>query len=422
MYIPYFLRFDGYETRDIREFREKPIEVHLHRKHCKPFECYKCRSKLQCKRGQYRLKLKHLPLADKALHLIFWRWQGHCPECKKARSEHVDFVAKETPHMTKDMCWWLGKLCEISAVSNAAEFYDVSAMTTWRVDFKRMKIMLQYYKIPKITHISVDEVYARKKGPKGESRNKRFFTVITDLKTRRVVWVSESRDKEALDQFFELIGETARSKIQVVAMDQYEAYRASVRENCPNAKVVWDRFHLMQSLNETLNDVRKDIFNNLVGEAELQRLIRGKYKYIFLKRDRERTITERKHLDEVMKRNEIFVKLELIKERFIQFFDEDNIQDAYLTFFEIGAYVSELRIPALIDWYMRLKKDWGTIQNYFEFRVSSAVSEGINNVIKTLKRKAYGYRNMTYFRLKIMQICGYLNSKFIPNMDFVMDF
>jgi len=251
----------------------------------------------------------------------------------------------------------LGRLCEISEVSNAANFYDVSAMTAWRVDFKRMQIMLQYYKIPKITHISVDEVYARRKGPKGESRNKKFFTVITNLKTRKVIWVSQSRDKAALDEFFEIIGAKVRAKIKVVAMDQHESYRASVRQYCPHAKVVWDRFHLMNSLNSVLNDVRKELFQTLVGDAELRRLIQGKYKFIFLKRDTKRTLQERKHLDKVMERNEIFIKLELIKERFIQFFDERNLTDAYVTFFEIGAYVSELKIPSLIDWYMRLKKE-----------------------------------------------------------------
>lgn len=422
MFIPHFLRFKGYETRDIRYFTEKPIEVHLHRRSDKPFECHKCGCTLTRKRGQYRLKLKHLPLADRALYIIFYRWQGHCPKCKKARSEKVDFVAKETPHMTQDMCWWLGRLCEISEVSNAAKFYDVSAMTTWRVDYKRMRIMLQYYKIPKITHISVDEVYARRKGKKGESRNKKFFTIITDLKTKKVIWVSESRDKEALDQFFEVIGAEACRKIKVVAMDQHEPYRASAREYCPEAKVVWDRFHLMKALNEVLNDIRKHLFETTVGDSELRRLIRGKYKYIFLKSDSKRTIQERKHLSAVMERNKEFIKLELIKERFIQFFDEPDLKTAKLTFFEIGAYISELGYYPLIDWYARLKKEWGTVKNYFEYRVSSALSEGINNVIKTLKRKAYGYRNMHYFRLKIMQICGYLNSKFIPNMDFACQF
>ncbi|MBT4790506.1 MAG: hypothetical protein HON90_02965 [Halobacteriovoraceae bacterium] len=47
-------------------------------------------------------------------------------------------------------------------------------------------------------------------------------------------------------------------------------------------------------------------------------------------------------------------------------------------------------------------------------RVSSSLSEGMNNVIKTVKKRAYGYRNMAYFKLKILQVCGFLNTKWVP--------
>ncbi|MGZ8556631.1 MAG: transposase [Sulfuricurvum sp.] len=43
--------------------------------------------------------------------------------------------------------------------------------------------------------------------------------------------------------------------------------------------------------------------------------------------------------------------------------------------------------------------------------MTSGVSEGVNRAIKTLKWVAYGYKDMHYFALKIMQKCGYLNSK-----------
>ncbi len=49
--------------------------------------------------------------------------------------------------------------------------------------------------------------------------------------------------------------------------------------------------------------------------------------------------------------------------------------------------------------------------NYFKHRITSGASEGINRTIKTLKWQAYGYKDMAYFALKIMQKCGYLNSK-----------
>lgn len=51
------------------------------------------------------------------------------------------------------------------------------------------------------------------------------------------------------------------------------------------------------------------------------------------------------------------------------------------------------------------------ILNWFKKRISSAISEGINNKIKRLKRMAYGYRDVDYFLLKIHQHCGLLNPR-----------
>ncbi|MFK8137977.1 MAG: transposase, partial [Bdellovibrionales bacterium] len=53
--------------------------------------------------------------------------------------------------------------------------------------------------------------------------------------------------------------------------------------------------------------------------------------------------------------------------------------------------------------------------NYFKFKVTTSLSEGVNRVIKGLKWQAYGYRDMEYFKLKIMQKAGYLNSKYHQN-------
>jgi transposase len=112
----------------------------------------------------------------------------------------------------------------------------------------------------------------------------------------------------------------------------------------------------------------------------------------------------------------------MIKERLYSFFDETDEEKAWKIFDEIGDWIDQSYFPELQRWWNNLESQWDTVRNYFQFRVTSALSEGINNVIKTLKRKAYGYRNMPYFRLKIMQVCGYLNSKFIPNMDFLFNY
>jgi transposase len=418
MGLPRFLSaaVPGFEIIDVKEWlSEGRIEIFLERKaDAEPAACYRCGTRLTIARGKHRLRIEGLPILGLRTWWIFWREKKHCPECEKARSEAVEFLAAETPHLTKEYAWWLGRMCEIAAVSRVSELVQQNAMTLWRLDLARMRLMLQHYRIPEVRRISVDEVYVRRK-PKdpGESRNERFFTIISDLDTRRVIWVSESREKRALDEFFKIIGEDACRQIEVVAMDQHNDYAASVREHCPEAAVVWDQFHIMQHFEEAANETRIQLHAEQAKGSEIHRLTRGKFRFLFLKKASRRTEEEKTHLNDVLEQNQGFVKLELIKERMLTFFREPDESAALRTWNEVGDWIFQAGFKPLMDWHQRLEKGWKTLKNYFRYRVTSALSEGHNNVIKMLKRRAFGYRNMTYFRLKIMQVCGYLNSRYV---------
>jgi transposase len=409
--------YKGYSVRDTQvSTKDRTVRVILARKKSKTFRCYRRKSPLERLRGHYKQTLQELPIMEFTTIVEFWRLKGHCSKCNKARSEAIDFISPETPHFTYKYTWWLGAMCEFATVSRSAEFTKVSASTLRRIDLGRMKRMLQKYKIPKVTKIAVDEVYSRKKSHyKGESRNNKFFTVITDLDTGRVLWVTSSRNKSALDDFFSIIGKKACAKIQVVAMDQHDPYKASVKEHCPNAQVVWDRFHIMQTFNNALNDTRMDLHDQLDKRDPLKKLTRPKYKYLFTMNSSKRSSEDSSHLKDVIEANQDFFLLELIKERMISFFHSRDETDARAVLDEIGLWIYESGFSHLKKWYDNFYSNWDTAKNYFRHRVSTAISEGVNNVIKSLKRQAFGYRNMDYFKLKIMQRCGYLNSRYIDS-------
>ena len=97
----------------------------------------------------------------------------------------------------------------------------------------------------------------------------------------------------------------------------------------------------------------------------------------------------------------------------LTFFNQPNEDEARKVLEEIGDWIWQAGFTHLQNWFTKLNGGWATLKNYFHYRVTSALSEGHNNVIKMLKRRAFGYRNMLYFRLKIMQVCGYLNSRYI---------
>ena len=419
MRLPKFLlkMIPGFQIKDIKEWLNQGyIDIYLEHKDSNDGQsCSRCQNKLERITGSYRQKVQAMPILSYKTFLHIKRRKGYCPHCKKIRAEHLEFIASETPHLTREYSWWLGRMCEISAVSRVGELVGIDKMTMWRLDFARLKRMLQNYKIPKVARISVDEVYARKKKyGKKESRDKRFFTVICDLDSRRVIWVSESREKAALDEFFKIIGKDRCKDIDVVAMDQHDSYKASVEEHCPRATVVWDRFHIMQNFNQAVDEDRKWL-HRYIAKGELKRLSRGKFKRLFVKRADKRNKAENRHINDVLKENQDFAYLELIKEGMHQLYDSENEWEARERFVQLGEWIRECpHFYELKKWWENFNLGWQTFKNYFYYRVSSSLSEGQNNVIKTLKRRGYGYRNMAYFKLKVLQVCGFLNSKYVP--------
>jgi len=416
MMIPRIFRFTNYDTIDFKEYLSKnKVEIHLKRKMNNKFHCGYCRNEIKPDKGFYKVQVQHLPLFNNHTYLIFKKYKGFCSQCKRTRSEHINFISKETPHKTKDYSWWVGRLCEISPVSRVAEVLKESGSSTWRLDYSRMKRMLSKYKIPKAKRICVDEVYTRRKKEKGETRDDLFFTIICDLDTRRVIWVSYSRRKEALDEFFLIIGAKACERIKVVATDMHEGYGASVRQYCPGATQVWDRFHIMQQFDDAVNETRKQLHDEARKGSEEHRLTRGKFRFMFLKKSNRRSPVEREHIESVFNENKQFLRLELVKERMHSFFNARTEKEAYEIFDEIGGWVWQSDLVPLMRWHEFMAKKWKILKNYFTFRVTSGLAEGMNHVIKTLKRKGYGYRNMHYFKLKILQTCGYLNSRYITD-------
>lgn len=421
MRLPRFLSkiTPGFRVIDIKEWISKGfIEIYLEKENGDRI-CGRCGSLLQkAKIGEYNVKIRTMDIMQFKAYLCLKRQKHFCPNCKKVRSEELDFVSHESPTLTKEYAFWLGRMFEFSPISRVAEFSDNNAMTMWRLDFARMRRMFQHYKIPPITQICVDEVYARsKKYHVKECRDNQFFTIITDLKTKRVLWVSESRNKAALDEFFHVIGQERCKEIEVVAMDQHNPYRASVQENCPQAKVVWDKFHIMQSFEVALNEERKDIHAAASEKSHASDLACGRYKYLFLKKEKDRTKQERRHFEKVARENTKFYAMDLIKERILHIFNEESPLDAMEILVEVEDWIEFNKFKNLAKWFNHFMDNWETIKNYYKYRVTSATAEGINNVIKTTKKRAYGYRNMAYFKLKIMQVCGYLNSKYV-GMEF----
>lgn len=418
IYVPYFLRnFQGFNVLDIKEYRtEMRMEIILEKVPHKEHFCGNCGCQLGPQKDRYWVRARHLKVFNWQVTVCFWREKRYCPHCDKVRSEFIDFICPTSPHMTLELAWWINRLSEITSILQVSKLESVDKMACYEVDEYILRRLLQGYKIPKVTHIAVDEVYAR--GPKqkkeGETRDDLFFTIIVDIRTHKVIYVAKSRRKEALDEFFEAIGEEACRDIKVVATDQHEGYSVSTSKYCPNASVVLDKFHIIKNFNDALNEDRKIELQNIDPEGQMGDLMNGKYRYVFLTKASNRSASDQKHIASVMRMNTKMAKIEIIKEHFHRVFEAPTIDDARIMLAEIYQWSFDSKAWNIFRWVVNLMKD-NRFWNYFDHRYTSGVIEGINRAIKGLKWQAYGYKNMFYFALKIMQKVGYLNHKFALN-------
>lgn len=411
-YVPYcFRQFQGFSVKDIKEYRQaETMEIELESNKDRIRLCSRCGEKLGAIKDRYWVRARHLRVFNWTVTVCFFREKRHCSKCHKVRSEFIEWICPTSPHMTVELAWWVNRMTEITSVLAVSRLEGLDKMATYKVDHYILKRLLQGYRIPKVKKISVDEVYARSKRQLkvGETRDDLFFTVVTDMSTRKVIWVSQGRQQKALDQFFEMLGPEGCKDIEVVATDQHDAYAASVERHCPNAIVVWDRFHIVQRFNEALNEERKREWENRDPEKEFGDLASGKYRYVFLTKARNRSTRDQLHINEVMKHNERLAKLEIIKEHFHQMFECKDVQEAQSYLCDCYEWAYQAKAWFIVKWIWSImdhKRFW----NYWTERVTTGISEGINRAIKGLKWQAYGYKNMEYFALKILQKCGYLN-------------
>lgn len=414
-YVPVCFRsFQGFITVDLKEsvtdqtmtlvLKKEPGRVHL---------CGCCGGKQGAYHSRYPIVARHMRMMGWFVNVEFYRERRWCEVCQGNTAEFIDFLCPTSPHMTLELAWWINRLSEITSVIAVSELESVDKMTCYKVDHHILQRLLQGYQIPKVQRISVDEVYARSKKQmkEDETRDDLFLTVIVDQRTHKVIWVSQSRRKEALDQFFELLGPEACKGIEVVATDQHDAYTASVKQYCPQAQVVWDRFHLVQKFNEALNEERKIELNNIDPEGQMGDLMNGKYRYVFLTKAEKRSKRDQTHIDTVMKLNERMAKLELIKEHFHKMYHAPDVLSAQVMFGECYQWAMQINADCIVKWIRNVMGDQ-RFWNFWIYRLTSGVSEGVNRAIKGLKWQAYGYKNMAYFALKILQKCGYLNHRY----------
>ena len=156
VHIPYIFRsFQGFRLIDIREFPLRShMELVLESEDDRRRLCNVCGAGLGDVHDKYHVRAHHLRAFGWTVSVTFFREKRHCANCKKVRSEWIDFLCPTSPHMTLELCWWLNRLSEITTVLQVSKLESIDKMACYKVDKYILNRLLQGYAVPEVTHIA----------------------------------------------------------------------------------------------------------------------------------------------------------------------------------------------------------------------------------------------------------------------------
>lgn len=283
-------------------------------------------------------------------------------------------------------------------LSRVMTLVDVSALTGlgWDTVKEIVQKQLQHDdgrpRLKDLKYLAIDEIYVGKR--------KKFYTRVLDLETGRSVWVGHGRGQAALGKFWRRL-RLSKAKIQAVAMDMSGAYWAAVLEHLPGMAVVFDRFHLIKLMNEKLDDLRRALVREATGS--MRQTIKGT-RYLLLTRAAHLAEGQLPKLEEALKLNEPLSQAYYLKEELSLLWEQPSraAMESFLRQWCERAMATGIGL--LRQMAKTLLLHTRGILSWWEHRINSGKMEGVNNKIKTLTRRAYGYRDEAFFILKLLSL------------------
>jgi transposase len=191
------------------------------------------------------------------------------------------------------------------------------------------------------------------------------------------------------------LGAKKTARIQLAAMDMWKPFRHSLTRNAPQARVIFDKFHIMRHLGDALDKVRRREYRRLAAKDRA-----------FIKGQRYTLLSHREHrsLDKLLKANKRLNTAYLLKESFGQLWDYQTEGWARAFFERWRQSLTWQRLTPYEKFAAMIARHWEGIASYChpENKVSLALVEGLNNTIRVLQRLAYVYRDEDYLTLKIV--------------------
>ena len=315
----------------------------------------------------------------------------YCLKCQGVRVEQQSFC-DSGKRMTLRFMNLVFQLCKIMTVSDVARHFALDPKAVKAIDLAGLEREHGQTDYDNLRILAIDEI-AVKKGHV-------YMTVVLDYLSGRVVAVLEGRKKETLDEFFNGMSADQKASIEAVAMDMWEPFINRVQHHCPKAEIVFDLFHLVKAFSHVIDEVRRSEYAKAKGAKK--DVLKGS-RYILLKNKGNLSFKQSSRLGELLKLNSTLNAVYVLKDQLKAIYIHTSRPKAQAALSEWCRMAFDIEHPEMRKYIKRLQFFEYGILNHCEHAIGTSKLEGVNNKIKVIKRKAYGFQDERYFALKIKQ-------------------
>ncbi len=305
-----------------------------------------------------------------------------CPDCG-VRLEAVPWARPGARH-TRDFEALVAWLAHQMAKTSIARLLRIGWDTVGNIIERVVVDRVDHARLDGLLAIGVDEISYR--------RGQRYLTTVVDHQAQRIVWCSPGRNAQTLQQFFDLLGDRKHS-IQAVSIDMSGGYQQAIQTAIPDAEICFDPFHVIRLAQRATDQVRRDEWNlHDRSRTKAGKWIKGT-RWSLLKSPEKQTIDQLAKLGEVQQANKPLYRAFLLKEelRLLYHLDDPALAaehlDAWLT------WASRSRFEPFVKLARTIRRHRAGILNAIRLGLDNGRLEGLNNRIRLISHRSYGFHS-----------------------------
>lgn len=374
----------------IREFNCVLVQVRR-RRHAVP-RCSRCNTEMGGEVVEKRRHWRHRDLIGRRCYVVADIREARCPRHGR-RLVRVPWASPGARH-TRDFDRQVASLVQVADKTAAARMFDVAWRTVGRIVKRVVDELLPQDLLDGLREIGVDETSYK--------RGHRYLTVVSCLRTGRVVWVGEGKTAETLGEFFKKLGPKRSRRIRVV-MDMSGSFFKAVKEWAPKADIVFDRVHVVKLLLEAVDEVRREECNRLSGPA---RKALKETRFTVLRNPRHHTQKDLDAINRIQRTNNRLARVYQLRVDFEDLWEIENeaLAKDFIQHWTRTALLSRRKGLRRFAKTVREKKD-GSLGFFRHGGLTNATLEGMNNKIKLVIHRAFGFHNVASLIAMIHLCC-----------------